>query len=156
MYHKWESSSGGRVVWQLLAQKVLRQEILRLAHNMPTAGHFGVNKPLARVRQKFFWVRLRSDVAGAGDVMLVPPGRAHRGVPRPRCSNATWGIGKSWLPWITSPSGQRAMPSQTSKQPQWLKCWSMGSSQGLVCLTRSTVTRFVTSRVKSRCVASCT
>ena len=40
----------------------LRQEILRVHHNDPWAGHFGQGKTLDLVKRKFYWNRLRTDV----------------------------------------------------------------------------------------------
>jgi hypothetical protein len=39
----------------------LRQEILRVHHDDPWAGHFGQKKTLDLVRRKFYWDRLRTD-----------------------------------------------------------------------------------------------
>lgn len=53
--------------WQIVKQVVVpssyRLEILRLAHDIPFAGHLGVNKTYDRVLRNFFWPGLKNDVA---------------------------------------------------------------------------------------------
>ena len=40
----------------------LRQEILRIHHNDPYLGHFGVAKTFALIWQKYKWQSMRQDV----------------------------------------------------------------------------------------------
>ena len=39
-----------------------RKQILRAAHDEPTAGHFGVDRTWARIRDKYYWPQAKSDV----------------------------------------------------------------------------------------------
>ena len=48
---------------QLILPKELREEVVKDLHCSPTSGHFGVNKTLARVKQRFYWPKCRDDVA---------------------------------------------------------------------------------------------
>jgi len=40
----------------------LRQELLRLYHDSPLAGHFGVGRTIELLRRKFFWKNITADV----------------------------------------------------------------------------------------------
>lgn len=51
LYRRWEEPDGREVRHLLLAPKSIQEEILRSLHDLPTAGHFGVKKTMARVRQ---------------------------------------------------------------------------------------------------------
>ncbi|KAG7491797.1 hypothetical protein MATL_G00007640 [Megalops atlanticus] len=41
----------------------MRDTVLRLSHGTAGAGHYGVNKTLGRLRERFYWGRCRRDVA---------------------------------------------------------------------------------------------
>lgn len=49
--------------WKAVIPKDQRQEIISRLHDSPTAGHAGVNKTLVRICQKFYWPKMRKDVA---------------------------------------------------------------------------------------------
>ncbi|XP_071490828.1 uncharacterized protein [Diadema antillarum] len=51
------------VVDQIVVPPTYRKEILRLAHEIPMAGHMGVKKILCRIRTHFFWPKMRKDVS---------------------------------------------------------------------------------------------
>lgn len=52
--------------WSIYHQIVLppcyREEIMRLAHDIPTSGHLGINKTKGRVMKHFYWPTIRKDV----------------------------------------------------------------------------------------------
>ena len=50
-------------VEQLVLPKQCRQAVLRLAHEIPLAGHMGKNKTARRILQRFYWPSLYKDVA---------------------------------------------------------------------------------------------
>ena len=50
------------VSWQLLALQSMRKLIFAQLHSLPTAGHFGVSRTLARIRERFYWSRCHQDV----------------------------------------------------------------------------------------------
>ena len=52
-----------KVVYQIVVPNCYRQEILHMAHELPVAGHLGINKTQDRILQHFFWPGLRRDVA---------------------------------------------------------------------------------------------
>lgn len=52
-----------RVVHQIVVPPTCRNEILRLGHDVPMAGHLGVNKTYERVLDHFYWPGIKRDVA---------------------------------------------------------------------------------------------
>ena len=40
----------------------MRKDTLQLLHDVPTAGHLGITKTLARVKERFYWVGCHRDV----------------------------------------------------------------------------------------------
>jgi hypothetical protein len=59
---KWEGDTDRDVFWQVLVPKLLKEEILRMAHDHPTAGHLGEHKTMFNIRKIFFWCGYRQDV----------------------------------------------------------------------------------------------
>ena len=47
---------------QIVLPKQMVQEVLSLAHEAPSAGHLGVDKTLAKVRDRFYWPTMFNDV----------------------------------------------------------------------------------------------
>ena len=45
-----------------IVPRAARQEILELAHESRVGGHFGVQKTVAKLRQKFHWLKFAKDV----------------------------------------------------------------------------------------------
>ncbi|GFT61666.1 retrovirus-related Pol polyprotein from transposon 412 [Trichonephila clavipes] len=62
LYRKFESEDGKTFRWQLLLPRSRIPEVLKELHGSPTGGHFGVMKTLHRVRERFFWGKVRADV----------------------------------------------------------------------------------------------
>ncbi|GFW79112.1 retrovirus-related Pol polyprotein from transposon 412 [Trichonephila clavipes] len=62
LYRKFESEDGKTFRWQLVLPRSRIPEVLKELHGSPTGGHFGVMKPLHRVRERFFWGKVRADV----------------------------------------------------------------------------------------------
>ncbi|VDI22567.1 Hypothetical predicted protein [Mytilus galloprovincialis] len=61
LYRRWENSDGTSYQ-QLVAPKRIRGEILRLLHDCRTAGHFGRDRTLAKVRARFYWPGMTTDI----------------------------------------------------------------------------------------------
>ena len=59
LYHRWEGRYGKEVRHLFLTPKAIFADVLRNLHDSSTSGHFGVKKTLARVRQRFYWMKLR-------------------------------------------------------------------------------------------------
>ena len=52
-----------RTTEQLVLPESMRQDVMRLAHEIPLAGHMGKQKTTARILKRFYWPRIFSDVA---------------------------------------------------------------------------------------------
>jgi len=49
--------------WRLVVPKDERRKTIEEAHDPPTAGHMGVYKTFSRLAEKFYWPKMRQDVA---------------------------------------------------------------------------------------------
>ena len=52
-----------QVVHQIVVPKVYHKEVISIAHDSPTAGHFGARKTYDRILNNFWWPTLRKDVS---------------------------------------------------------------------------------------------
>ena len=50
------------VTFQVIVPKKARRSILYVCHDMKTSGHLGVTKTVSKIKQKFYWPGLQSDV----------------------------------------------------------------------------------------------
>ncbi|GBN82390.1 hypothetical protein AVEN_41350-1 [Araneus ventricosus] len=62
LYRKWENDDGSSCQWQLILPRSRIQEVLQETHDSSSGGHFGIMKTLRRIRERFYWDRLRADV----------------------------------------------------------------------------------------------
>nr|GBM72566.1 hypothetical protein AVEN_139093-1 [Araneus ventricosus] len=62
LYRKWENDDGSSCQWQLILPRSRIQEVLQETHDSTSGGHFGIMKTLRRIRERFYWDRLRADV----------------------------------------------------------------------------------------------
>ena len=63
LYRKWKPSNRVNECWQAIIPKEMRNEILYQLHDSPmSGGHFGVEKTLARIKQRFWWPSLKTSV----------------------------------------------------------------------------------------------
>ncbi|GBO06902.1 Transposon Ty3-G Gag-Pol polyprotein [Araneus ventricosus] len=62
LYRKWESDDGSSCRWQLILSKSRMHEVLLETHDSASGGHFGVMKTFSKIRERFYWDRLRADV----------------------------------------------------------------------------------------------
>ena len=63
LYRKWKSSNQVNECWGAIIPKQMRDEILYQLHDSPMGGgHFGVEKTLARIKQRFWWPSLETSV----------------------------------------------------------------------------------------------
>ncbi|UYV76716.1 hypothetical protein LAZ67_14001863 [Cordylochernes scorpioides] len=60
LYRKKHAPHGNQ--WLVVAPKHSIPEIMKLAHDIPEAGHMGVAKTIHRVKQRFYWKGLDEDV----------------------------------------------------------------------------------------------
>lgn len=52
----------GPAQWNRVVPKDLREKVLFECHDSPLAGHLGVNKTYERVREKYYWPKMKSDI----------------------------------------------------------------------------------------------
>ncbi|CAC5419744.1 unnamed protein product [Mytilus coruscus] len=62
LYRKFYEIDGS-ITNQLVAPRELRKEIMQQLHNNRTASHLGREKTLLKVRSRFYWPLMTSDVA---------------------------------------------------------------------------------------------
>ncbi|UYV62961.1 K02A2.6-like [Cordylochernes scorpioides] len=58
----WESADGKSKTMQLVVPKVQVPNVLREIHGGVSGSHFGINKMLKKVRERFYWVYYHEDV----------------------------------------------------------------------------------------------
>jgi hypothetical protein len=58
----WENPGGTQETLQTLVPKALRKQIFDFLHGSKTGGHFGINKTVGKIKEKFYWPKLRNDV----------------------------------------------------------------------------------------------
>ncbi len=62
LYRRWLNAKGHMEKQQLLAPKLLQQEILEASHENPLGGHFAVQKTCDKVKENYYWYHLSRDV----------------------------------------------------------------------------------------------
>ena len=62
LYRQFENQDGTSNRLQLIVPKSLREEVLRQLHEGPCGGHFGEDKTLHRLRERFYWPGHQKDV----------------------------------------------------------------------------------------------
>ena len=60
---KWKLAGDLQVTLQLVLPQRCRKAVIRLAHEVPLAGHLGRKKTTDRILQRFYWPNVRRDVA---------------------------------------------------------------------------------------------
>lgn len=48
--------------WKCVIPKPQRKDVIRSCHELPTAGHFGFYKTLAKVSELYYWPKMRTDI----------------------------------------------------------------------------------------------
>ena len=61
LHRKWSRSEQGDML-QVVVPEALRDAIFHQIHASRTGGHLGVKKSVAKVRDRFFWPRAKSDI----------------------------------------------------------------------------------------------
>lgn len=62
LQRRWESPDGSKIIWQIVVPSKKISDILSEAHNSPSGGHFGINKTLSKIRERFYWATCKFDV----------------------------------------------------------------------------------------------
>lgn len=59
---RWESNRGDQIEWHVVLPEVLRKMMVQEIHSGPSGGHLGMRRTMAKVRQRFYWPGLDTDV----------------------------------------------------------------------------------------------
>ncbi|CAB4016328.1 Retrovirus-related Pol poly from transposon [Paramuricea clavata] len=62
MYRVWEHPSASDETLQIVVPKTLRKQIFDFLHDSKTGGHFGINKTIGKIKEKFYCPKLRDNV----------------------------------------------------------------------------------------------
>lgn len=63
LYRKWFHIKTSDVFLQLVLPENHICQVLTMLHSDPISGHLGVNRTIAKVRQRFYWVGIKQDVS---------------------------------------------------------------------------------------------
>lgn len=61
LYRKWFHIKTSDVSLQLVLPDKHVTQVLTMLHSDPTSGHLGVNRTMAKVRQRFYWVGIKQE-----------------------------------------------------------------------------------------------
>lgn len=59
---KYESLTDDSDMWLRVVPKEERDQVLHDNHDVPTSGHLGIFKTFNRIRRKFYWPKMKSDI----------------------------------------------------------------------------------------------
>ncbi len=59
---RWVDGDGKTMKWLTILPAALRPIVLKELHSSKTAGHMGMSKTVAKVKSKYYWARLATDV----------------------------------------------------------------------------------------------
>ncbi len=62
LYRRWISDTGDPDKLQLLVPTSRKSDVMEYLHDIPTAGHLGVDTCLAKVKQNFYWPGMKDSV----------------------------------------------------------------------------------------------
>jgi hypothetical protein len=62
LVRRWESADGRKKTAQVVVPQSKVEEVLTELHGGASGGHLGANKTMNKVRQRYYWLRLRDDV----------------------------------------------------------------------------------------------
>ncbi|VDI06860.1 Hypothetical predicted protein [Mytilus galloprovincialis] len=62
LYRKWESYNGKHYDLHIVLPANFKRFVLNQVHNTVTGGHLGVRKTLSKIKQRYFWYKMRQDV----------------------------------------------------------------------------------------------
>jgi hypothetical protein len=54
LYRQWIDENGINNKMQMLVPESLKEEILKFYHDVPTAGHLGIDRTLEKIKQHFY------------------------------------------------------------------------------------------------------
>ena len=62
LFRKFESNDGQRTIKQMIVPQSKKQDILHYVHDIPSAGHLGVDKTLEKLKTEFYWPNMKDYV----------------------------------------------------------------------------------------------
>ncbi|CAC5385628.1 Retrovirus-related Pol polyprotein from transposon 297,Retrovirus-related Pol polyprotein from transposon opus,Retrovirus-related Pol polyprotein from transposon 17.6 [Mytilus coruscus] len=62
LYRKWESYNGKHYDLHIVLPASFKRFVLNQVHNTVTGGRLGVRKTLSKIKQRYFWYKMRQDV----------------------------------------------------------------------------------------------
>ncbi|CAL1687616.1 unnamed protein product [Lasius platythorax] len=62
LFKKWESPNLKSKIFQIIVPRNFINQILEVAHDSASGGHFGVNKTLEKIRKRFYCATCKHDV----------------------------------------------------------------------------------------------
>lgn len=62
LYRKWEDVNPNKVEWHIVLPKALLPLVFEQLHCSVTAGHLGTKKTYEKVKQRFFWYKMKADI----------------------------------------------------------------------------------------------
>lgn len=71
LYREWYETKGDLHTLQLVLPPVWRDEIMHMLHDNICTGHMGIQRTIARVRSRFYWVGYKQDIVNKCNTCLV-------------------------------------------------------------------------------------
>ena len=130
LYHNWISPALTNHP-RLLVPQSLRSEVLHLAHDTKSGGHWGRDKTMARLLQSFYWPRMRRDVDLHISTCRACTVNKHQGMPRRAMQNYQAGepnerVHLDFLgPFETSNQGNKYILSIVDQFTRWIEIYAL-------------------------------
>lgn len=149
LYRKWESDDGKSCKLLLVIPKSHREVVLKQLHDNKSAGHLGVKKTLHKVRERFFWFKLRKDVElwikrcdmcnsrrGGAKKAKAPLQQYNVGAPNERIAIDFMG------PFVKTTNGNRYMMVVGDLFTKWTECYCLENLEAIT-VARVLVDRYI-------------
>ena len=89
----WKKSGVEGEKQLLVVPRELRQEVLRLCHDVPAAGHQGIDRTKARLKDRFCWYGMLRDAENYVSTLVPAAGTSTLSLmPEPRWSSTMQGL----------------------------------------------------------------
>ena len=62
LYKRWKAPNKNNCYSQLVVPRSMRDSVLRMAHNVISSAHLGVNKTLKKTKRDYYWYGMKEDV----------------------------------------------------------------------------------------------
>ncbi|MEW8548046.1 MAG: RNase H-like domain-containing protein, partial [Candidatus Thiodiazotropha sp.] len=62
LYRRWVNEATGKDQFELVIPEIWRDDIIRMFHATPGAGHFGIKRTVERLRSRAYWPRITDSV----------------------------------------------------------------------------------------------